>query len=485
MEQPIVFALTPRAGQWNHRYLVPRESCWPQEVLSRLADRAREKPHGFDYVSASRKVSQPTTGRIGLELLVLHDDRLKSRGRSIVSEALCEALEQQMSKLDELVVKKIDWEAEGTHLVVECAELNQWRETLVRQLSVSGFTESSNQNGRRIVLTVSSIFLLLTVLVLAFIWLPRNGQTEPQQNRLAHTSAAISPEKLGDLSGILGIPVTDTTESLAARVAEKLATDLFSDERQEPKAQNSPEARIQETLKRLYRAVYRKETDENLEKLLADQGLILNLKKLYPQSQFDSNGLLAEEHSTLGLQKMSAASFHDVIRLISNLQKVIEDVTPPLRADSDDLYEQLFAAMRLNYANTFHRTTGNGDIHRRFYIHEDVELAKRLFNLLDEPALLRLRDAESNPDGLVDKLHELAKEYNSPGSQLSQDGLNFQKRRFRDSTPQRIVFEHLDTLLRTCAAQFKDVGNAGTPTEGATRSLPSSPKQLKQKHSRQ
>jgi hypothetical protein len=76
VERPVIFALTPRAGRWNHRYLVPTDVAWPQDLISQLADEAQKEVPTPNSLRAMRPTLQQTTRRVGPEYLIIRDERL-------------------------------------------------------------------------------------------------------------------------------------------------------------------------------------------------------------------------------------------------------------------------------------------------------------------------------------------------------------------------------------------------------------------------
>lgn len=138
-----LFAITPRAGSRNHRYLVPPGLSWPERELAELTAQADRNPAGADYVAVARTVDQPSTGRKAKEMLILTAAGLKEVDAS-AREALSQKLSEYGERLERLVTREIDWETAGDPLVVENAQLGQWQreltvivERLLRQRNAS------------------------------------------------------------------------------------------------------------------------------------------------------------------------------------------------------------------------------------------------------------------------------------------------------------------------------------------------------------
>lgn len=123
MERPLLFAETPRAGRWNHRFLVPEELTMTEEQLAEEASRARQQHQGSNYLAVVRQVEQPSSGRTADELLVLHGvaEHLDAATR----RELLKRLEARLDDLDRLV-QTLDWEREGKRLLVRRQELAAW-----------------------------------------------------------------------------------------------------------------------------------------------------------------------------------------------------------------------------------------------------------------------------------------------------------------------------------------------------------------------
>ena len=124
MVRPLLFAETPRAGRWNHRFLVPNELSMSEEQLAENAARARQRAQGADYLAVVRQVEQQDGGRMADELLVLHGVNVEHLDAA-TRRVLVKRLEERLDDLEHLV-EIIDWEQEGKRLVVHRQELSQW-----------------------------------------------------------------------------------------------------------------------------------------------------------------------------------------------------------------------------------------------------------------------------------------------------------------------------------------------------------------------
>lgn len=122
---PYLIAMTPRAGRWNHRYLVPPDLNLSTVVLGRLTRMAGQQPQGPAWLAVSHEVQQVGGGRVGQELLILGDldvQRLSHEAR----EHLLKRLRQRLLDLGELIAHGVEWEQEGRVDPVIRPELAQW-----------------------------------------------------------------------------------------------------------------------------------------------------------------------------------------------------------------------------------------------------------------------------------------------------------------------------------------------------------------------
>ena len=125
---PYLIAMTPRAGRWNHRYLVPPDLNPSTEVLGRLTRMANQQPRGPAWLAVSHEVKQVGGGRTGQEMLILGDlnvERLTREAR----ERLQELLRHRLRDLAGLITQQVAWEHEGRVDPVIRPELAQWYTT--------------------------------------------------------------------------------------------------------------------------------------------------------------------------------------------------------------------------------------------------------------------------------------------------------------------------------------------------------------------
>jgi hypothetical protein len=376
MEMPVLFILTPRAGRWNHRYLVPSRAPWSrsEEQLGQWARWAAEREDGTDYVSVCREVSQAGDGRIGTEWLILRDARLASPARK---QHVKDELRHYLDELETLVTGGIDWNRTGEKLVVSCPELDRWQRDFERLLSQSWpipdehTLARSAENPVRHALTLlagasgiwpfksSRAFLLAALAVMTMVYfLARNdGGSDPDPALVNATGqdensspagrrdAAVNRRHLDPLADAIGLSTVSLPDGqVMKRLADTLEADLFDWESEQSvgssdlheatdaDAPNSGERfadaqRLKRTLNAFYKAVFNKPERRSLSELVEDDGLLEELSTLYPFSKqdrqdFDSTGYLAHQ------VKKDGSRSNGQKLLTEELRKDLRDLDP-------------------------------------------------------------------------------------------------------------------------------------------------------------
>ncbi|MDM8560175.1 hypothetical protein [Candidatus Parabeggiatoa sp. HSG14] len=116
-------AETPRAGLWNHRFVITPHVSLSEREIVKVITRARHNPYGDNYLAVSSKTAQMRAGRIGREILVLVGlGELSSEQH----EQAVQLLKKKSFELARLVTQTIDWEIEGKQLFVVRSELAKW-----------------------------------------------------------------------------------------------------------------------------------------------------------------------------------------------------------------------------------------------------------------------------------------------------------------------------------------------------------------------
>ena len=126
MKKPFLIAETPRAGQLNYRFIVPRGTDINTRDLERYFGTARGRAEsvGHGYIAVSRAVYQEG-GREGNETLVLANVDTQALPAPDCAW-IVDKLNERISELGNLVTESIDWAKEGGTATVECEKLNEW-----------------------------------------------------------------------------------------------------------------------------------------------------------------------------------------------------------------------------------------------------------------------------------------------------------------------------------------------------------------------
>lgn len=336
MERPLLFAETPRAGRWNHRFLVPQGCDVDESALAEWAARARDGELGERHIAVVRRdVEQAAGGRRGDELLVLIVPA--TCGQSERAE-LRRRLEQRMVEL-EAWIGALDWEQSGQRLVVRCELLNTWLDTDFVGLKTTSVAPDPRTPGtphtrpmRRWFWTVSPA---LSLALLVVIMLARSGQEGERRAaglwpavdahageapassasalssqggrgssplsgdlELAHSDAelAMLEAPLAQFATALGVanPGGDVW-TLALEVAIRLERDVYLEDVASPQTDADPLARLNQVLGAVAGRVARSPSisvglpasptsgSRTLVSLLQDRGVRDRLAKLYDQ----------------------------------------------------------------------------------------------------------------------------------------------------------------------------------------------------------
>ncbi|MCA9070977.1 MAG: hypothetical protein KDA84_18750, partial [Planctomycetaceae bacterium] len=149
MNQPCLIAATPRAGRWNHRFIVAPGTHFTEADVARWVDEAQRAYMGRDYLAVVRDdVVQSESGRCGKELLILVGmamKRLSETDRSHIQQNLT----NRLGDLEHLVLQKVEWEQEGRQTLVAREELYEWYQQDVADVLEKGGVDSCPQKSRR------------------------------------------------------------------------------------------------------------------------------------------------------------------------------------------------------------------------------------------------------------------------------------------------------------------------------------------------
>ncbi|MFK5970751.1 MAG: hypothetical protein QM487_11620 [Candidatus Marithrix sp.] len=114
---------TPRAGKWNHRFIVADDNSLSESKITKFIATARRNLQGDDYIAVSSETAQSISGRKGKEILVLVGIDIKQ-----LSDVECQKIEQKLACIDieTFITETIDWNRDGKELLVRRPELIEW-----------------------------------------------------------------------------------------------------------------------------------------------------------------------------------------------------------------------------------------------------------------------------------------------------------------------------------------------------------------------
>jgi len=119
-------AETPRAGKWNHRFIVSPTCNLSDSEVAKVVATASRSPQGEDYLAVSVEAKQVLSGRTGTEILVLTGIEVNKLSDSQRQRVMVQ-LKQWLADLATLVTEKIDWEQEIEESgLVKRPELAEW-----------------------------------------------------------------------------------------------------------------------------------------------------------------------------------------------------------------------------------------------------------------------------------------------------------------------------------------------------------------------
>ena len=172
-DRPFLVAETPRGGRWNSCLIVAEGSGIDPVFAAYYLEAARREASGADYLAVSREVTQPTTGRVGRETLVLAgiaERELNPTRREEVVKAMEGLL---MKDLDELI-RADPWRDRPQSSLIEHPDVSSWAEAF-RDLPRSGLRypvekrRRGSPKGTRLTKTQSVALRLGTALLLLLV----------------------------------------------------------------------------------------------------------------------------------------------------------------------------------------------------------------------------------------------------------------------------------------------------------------------------
>jgi hypothetical protein len=155
-----LYAETPRAGQYGHRFLVPKGvSVSESEVVAAFSSTKEGVSFGQDHIAVGRKVKQLSLGgttRDGLEVIVLTGLNAATLPDCLFNQ-LVEVLRRHSLSLESLVLTGIDWsKVIQDAIIIPSSDMRDWLSELDRVASSeanwsakSTFRASANSGLKR------------------------------------------------------------------------------------------------------------------------------------------------------------------------------------------------------------------------------------------------------------------------------------------------------------------------------------------------
>ncbi|MDO4571381.1 MAG: hypothetical protein Q4D38_13425 [Planctomycetia bacterium] len=228
----VIALITPRAGEWNYRYIIPSGVAWTDRLVAEKKALLEHSPCGLLLQTRARQLG----GRVGEESLLFYYEnfpRLSQR-----AQALCrKTVQRWFDEEREALVERIDWSQEGRHMVVPRSELAGLYRELNRILqanppappAAARPVEAREKSPFPTVLA-SGLAMLLCVAVIIFVWRSERETDVPRRTSVVQeVASALSPEEppvaTAPLPSVpsLGVQVEDSNapETLPKDVEEK------------------------------------------------------------------------------------------------------------------------------------------------------------------------------------------------------------------------------------------------------------------------
>lgn len=484
----LLFASTARAGRWNHRFLVPPNETRSDSELGRFASNTSPQ-----IARASHKVTQQE-GREGDEMLVLVDDRLTK----LDAEALAKVnslLGQQLSQLERLVTKDIDWNQWPSEppLVVPCEQLD------VLQLKVNEMLARLSRPNQRwsAMLPVAGLALATILLVsLGLVVLAqRQGGRIAGGLRQSAGSVVLSPieaKRFKDLAELVGFPIanplTDATcEDLAAHLEDQLFGGPFPDRTRVPnqqlkapsleqrerdtqqvannlKSNTHGRDRLSNVLKHVGKTVGKASFEDWMDTGLDDE----QLGRLFPapERSFAPQGLLGSKELALAPVLTPQMTLRRLWPLIERLRALYKTVRPLELPKEPDKYDEFFGQVRslnLELSPAAHATKQNAP-QRRFFVPEDLNALRQLHELLGYPSTVELYHPSQNepPFDLLSRLRAVGEAADNTDTLLNDRDLKKEASKNRRNAKQK-AFEALIELVASCREVSESLHHTTTP----------------------
>ena len=488
MEGPVMFALTPRAGRWNHRYLVPIGSKWSQQALSTLVLKATENRQR-SVISASTSVVQATTGRSGEEMLVLKDERL-----ACLSPVKRDRIQQHVKRRGEslaiLVTQKIDWDTLGDNLVVESAALSDWQkevDEMIQTVSPEGAMPSEVKRTSHLylitILGFCGLCVIGTVLwqIVSKVPAPNsvpNNNPEQFEVRSDESKSRLDDANLSELAKLLGVDFASKPRPVVEEDIRRGLDALFlgpasvgNPQHDSLPSDNDVSRRqlsIRSSLQLLYQFRFGRLTNDGVDDLVRDDGIKQTLRALFPppKCELEPGGVLPLEHpSTDLLKRIDAVAFRQIASALAQINAM-----GPERVPREGFYGAFFRDVVAVDKVRFEQSLAAGSLRTpRFFLDQDADLAQAIESLFSKESLANLlsKDVDTRQLTLVEMTKRIGEERSREAELLSASGIKVvQKNQLGDKDAIK-AFELLNKMVIACERAVVDSDTPGT--DGAAR----------------
>lgn len=323
MMHPILIAETPRAGGWNHRYLVPLGCEIDSNQAAHIVSEAQRSPdlEGPTFVAATSAPVRQVDGRnrMGTETLVLYGIDL-GKLNSVQKEDVRNLLWSLLNQLAILVTEQVDWNTEGRALVVRREELSKWQDlfsglpTIKAEFSEplverGDKTGKPKKAGRLVKMTVIAVGVAIGLYSCGHMFGSRVGNlfSGPHRQR-AETECTKNYERLAQDLKDCGLQLTGKEPNSQAReLSDIICRDAYSKSFSECRESSSSEEEVRSSLGAFITTIY------GLPTKLSKTGQVGDEDKIHPLAILKDRKILKDgpfqEHlgSLIGVTDTRAA----------------------------------------------------------------------------------------------------------------------------------------------------------------------------------
>lgn len=122
MAQLILALVTPRAGEWNHRYIIPGGCSWNDSLLGEALQKIESSPENRYGICISDTVHQQG-GREGTEKLFFYCDNFEYLSRENQNECH-KILKDWFENQRDALIRNVNWASEGKKQTISRPELS-------------------------------------------------------------------------------------------------------------------------------------------------------------------------------------------------------------------------------------------------------------------------------------------------------------------------------------------------------------------------